>query len=493
MITQTQTRIVRRSPSTGRGILGRPTARVRPTVLPSHGHRVVTGPGSPRVPPPHRRLGKWATSGWFALVLIVTGCSASVNGDRDGTETPYPIRTIAVAPASPTSRPIQINAVSRDRAGEARLSTAVAAAPADPAPLRQRSEVRVALGDLDGAIGDLDAAFALVAPTPPDLVGRGRLLLRRGVWDRAMADFDAAIRTDPGNGDAYVGRAVVRTARARGDVAAYRAAMDDLTLARATGPLPAGIPATRARVLLDRFDFRGDPADLRAVIDAFAAELPADIPSVAALAEAFARSADAVAARTLLSTAPVPATAGERALLSLASAWVSRTEGDGEGAARDLTDALASDPWSWEARRLQVSVTLDTGALAIALGQAEAALATLPDDPVLTFLLGDALAGLGRPDEARAAYDRAEAALPSSPVYRAQIIEAREVLPPNSSSSPGGTPVTAYAQTTDTRGNRRALWRGTRTTRRRGRLTGPPRPVTRRSQIKRGCPATTAE
>gem|GEM_PF-3470173 len=369
----------------------------------------------------------------ITVILALIGCSAGVNDDRAGTETPYPIRTVpAGGGATPSPAGITISAVTRDRAGEAALSTAIAADPANAALLRQRAAVRVALADLGGAIADLDAASVLDPPNARALLARGEVLLRRGLWERALADLDAAIRQDPSLGDAYLARARTRSALARGDVAVYRAALDDLTLARATANTPAAIPVVRARVLLDRHTYRGDPADLAAVVDGFRANPPAVPAGIAVAAEALARSGDLAGAGSVLETAPPATSPEDRASLDLAAAMVAALGGDDDRAAEQVSAALVADPWSWPARRFQIEASLDAGRAEEARDRAKEVLVLLPDDPETVFLLGRALVATGEIEAAREQFDLTAELAPDSPVYRARIAEALESLSPGS-------------------------------------------------------------
>ncbi|MBA2753029.1 MAG: tetratricopeptide repeat protein [Chloroflexia bacterium] len=373
----------------------------------------------------------------LAIILGLAGCSAAVNDDRAGTETPYPIRTVA-AGASPSPGGVTIFAVTRDRAGEAILSTAIAAGPADPGLLRQRAAIRVALLDLDGAIADLDAAMALGTPIASVLLDRGVVLFRRGAWDRALADFDAAIRLQPGLGDAYVGRALARSAMANGEPQAYRAALDDLTLAQATADPPTSIPAARARILLDRHAFRGDPADLASVVQGFRAEPPAGTAEIVVAVEALARSGDLPGAEALLASAADVTSPEERGSLALASAHIGQAAGDTARFTAQAREALAADPWSWRASRSRVEASLAAGRAEDARDLATTALGRHPDDPVLLFLLGRALIDTGEGNAARERLALAARALGASPVYVARITEALKTLAPM--GTPAGTP-----------------------------------------------------
>jgi tetratricopeptide (TPR) repeat protein len=96
---------------------------------------------------------------------------------------------------------------------------------------RVRGHARAKLGDQAGAVEDYSRALAL-GPDSATFASRGWVyLLAHGAPGLALADFDEAIRHDPGNGDAYTGRG-----NARAQLGQLQAAAADADEALRRGP-----------------------------------------------------------------------------------------------------------------------------------------------------------------------------------------------------------------------------------------------------------------
>ncbi len=81
-----------------------------------------------------------------------------------------------------------------------------------PELYRARSETHRRLGDLEGAVADLDAALGLNPDDGETQVRRGRLHASRRDFDRAIADFDRAIVLGRRDADLYRDRGEARAA-----------------------------------------------------------------------------------------------------------------------------------------------------------------------------------------------------------------------------------------------------------------------------------------
>ena len=81
-----------------------------------------------------------------------------------------------------------------------------------PELYRARSEARRRLGDLDGALSDLDAAIGLDADDALARARRGHLHAARMNFAQAIADFDRAIALGRGDADVYKARGDARAA-----------------------------------------------------------------------------------------------------------------------------------------------------------------------------------------------------------------------------------------------------------------------------------------
>jgi tetratricopeptide (TPR) repeat protein len=89
-----------------------------------------------------------------------------------------------------------------------------------PELYRARSEARRQLGDLDGALADLNLALGLNPDDAEALVRRGHLYATRRDFAHAIADFDRAIALGRGDADIYKARGEARAAA--GDEAGAR-------------------------------------------------------------------------------------------------------------------------------------------------------------------------------------------------------------------------------------------------------------------------------
>jgi len=111
--------------------------------------------------------------------------------------------------------------------------------------------------DHDRAIADYDAAIKLNPKSADAFHNRGIAWANKGEPDRAIADYDAAIRLDPRDSSPYAGRAVERSIK--GD---YPGAAADLDTAIKLDPKAAGAYFGRGRVRFYRGEWAGAVADL---------------------------------------------------------------------------------------------------------------------------------------------------------------------------------------------------------------------------------------
>jgi serine/threonine protein kinase/Tfp pilus assembly protein PilF len=119
-----------------------------------------------------------------------------------------------------------------------------------------RGRVRAGRGDYPGAIDDYTHAL-LLQQTPAALVARGWVYLVNDAFSLAQHDFDAALRLNAKNGEAYIGRAYVRVRLGR-----YHEAVADAEKALARGPRNRRMFWNAARVyaqVVGRMD--ADPAE----------------------------------------------------------------------------------------------------------------------------------------------------------------------------------------------------------------------------------------
>ncbi|MGQ0686016.1 caspase family protein [Bradyrhizobium sp.] len=88
-------------------------------------------------------------------------------------------------------------------------SVAIRLMPKNPKYHANRGEIHRLTGNLERALADQDRAIVLYEGGPGVALGfvlRGETLRYMGDYDRALSDFNAAIRSEPGYAPAYVGR-----------------------------------------------------------------------------------------------------------------------------------------------------------------------------------------------------------------------------------------------------------------------------------------------
>jgi len=123
------------------------------------------------------------------------------------------------------------------------LDTESMSAPVRAATLNNRGVAWKTKGDLDRALADYDEAIRLDPGLANAYNNRGAALGAKGEFDAAMRSFDTAIRLDPGLSRAYVNRGLAR--QARGDL---DGALADFDQASAKDPSDARIFLNRARL-----------------------------------------------------------------------------------------------------------------------------------------------------------------------------------------------------------------------------------------------------
>jgi lipoprotein NlpI len=113
-----------------------------------------------------------------------------------------------------------------------------------------------AKGEHDRAIADYDAAIRLNPKSADAFHNRGSAWANKGETDKAIADYDTAIRLDPAESSPYAGRAVEYSIK--GD---YARASADFDAAIKLDPKAASAFFGRGRVRFYRGEFPGAAAD----------------------------------------------------------------------------------------------------------------------------------------------------------------------------------------------------------------------------------------
>jgi len=120
-----------------------------------------------------------------------------------------------------------------------------------------RGVERAAKSDYDRAISDYDAAIRLDPKTPNAFHNRGSAWANKGEPDRAIADYDTAIRLSPKEASAYSGRAVEWMVKGE-----YARAAADFDTAIRLDPKSANAFLGRGRVRFYSGDFQRAASDL---------------------------------------------------------------------------------------------------------------------------------------------------------------------------------------------------------------------------------------
>jgi lipoprotein NlpI len=127
-----------------------------------------------------------------------------------------------------------------------------------------------AKGDFDRAIADYDAAIKLHPKSADAHYNRGNAWARKGDPDRAIADYDAAIRLDPKEAAAYGGRAVEWSVK--GD---YARAIADYDAAIKLDPKSSSALLGRGRARFYGGDFQRAALDMEQAMKAEPSEYTA--------------------------------------------------------------------------------------------------------------------------------------------------------------------------------------------------------------------------
>lgn len=341
----------------------------------------------------------------LALVVMVAAalasCDAATNRDLANTPTPFPLRTpFAATPAAP---------------------------PLSAGPIATGSALLAAGHPVDAAT--VFAAAGSPQPAGTALLDRARSRFAVGDLDGAEADYTAALTRDPGLGAAYAGRASVLLERARGDPAAYQAALDDANRAVAADPTSAEAALLAARVFAARYEFRGDPADLDRGLEELdrLTALAADARLLLLRARILAWSGDPAAADAALAAAD-DARGTSPTDTALTRAAVAAERGQWDLAVLAASSAVADPFRADEAARLLAEAQLGRNDPTAALAALDPLLDRRPDDGRAHYLRGRALGAMGQTEEARRSLAEAETILAASPVFRAKIAQARQAI-----------------------------------------------------------------
>ena len=263
--------------------------------------------------------------------------------------------------------------------------------------LHARGFVRMASGDLIGALADMDRAIAEGDASGATLSDRGMVLLMMGRPEEAIAQFDRAAERDPSFAPIYLNRGGARL-----ELNDTAGAFADFSLAIETDPAMPMPYFHRARLLVAAGEFDRALTDL----DAFLA-LRHDIAEAyntrGFVLDQLGRGAEAREDydRALAIDPGLILALNNRG-------YQSYLAGDYASAVDDLSAALEADQVNPQ-RYVNLALALIKlrGSAGRALEIADMGLGLAPDAANLHDLRGQALAALGRTEEAVAAHERA--------------------------------------------------------------------------------------
>ena len=325
----------------------------------------------------------WRIAAVVTLGLLVAGCQAGVNQELVATATVYPLR-------SPVAGRVQ---------------------------------------------GTPDARGDQVS----DALATGEAGRRAGEPAAATA-FSQAIARDPSLVAAFLGRGMATMAQAQGELATYQRALDDFNRALSLDAASVQARLGRARVYLDRFQFRGDSADLeRARTDLDVVIAAGSSEEANLLLARFHIAAGQLEDAIRLIEAPVvrrideSAVSDEERAITRASLYLSSRQ---TSEAIDAgSTAIEVSPEAVDGYRLLAEAHLQNNDPEQALEVVDELLARHPDDGPGLFLRAAALARLGRASDAETAIAVARDRLAASPVYLARITQISATLSPNATPS----------------------------------------------------------
>ncbi len=237
---------------------------------------------------------------------------------------------------------------------------------------RVAGQAHLRLGDFRSA----DAAFARAARIAPDDRGlrldQARSQLAQGHVDAGLRELQAA---STGSDDLDADLALVAVHMSRRDAPAALAVAERMARKQPASPLP---DLVRGRVLQSG----GDLAAARRAYEAAVAKAPTDLPAVSSLAELDLAEQQVASARRRYEAVLKLSPQSAHAMLALAV--ITRREGGSrQDAAAWIDRATRADPRDAAVWRLAIEHHRSDDDAAAALARAQAAVAALPDDPIL--------------------------------------------------------------------------------------------------------------
>ena len=271
--------------------------------------------------------------------------------------------------------------------------------------LRVAGQVAIANNDAKRATDYFERAAAVAKDDPAAWIRLGAVRLATGDSEGAMRDLEAAAELD---NDAYladVGLVVAHVSRKEIDKAL--AAVDRLAKKQPKSGMPENL---RGLVYLAK----GDRKSARAAFEKALDLQPDFLPAATSLARLDIAEKQPEAARKRFEAIVAKAPKNDQALLALAEIQAA-TGMPLKEIVPTVDRAVNANPTSVEARLAQIGIHLRTNNPKAALAAAQSAAAALPDNPSIVESLGRAQLAAGEPNQAVASFNKLASLFPQSP------------------------------------------------------------------------------
>jgi tetratricopeptide (TPR) repeat protein len=209
--------------------------------------------------PSHRVYPLWRLSPGLGAVVGIVAVGLYLLGFIPGQTGTGPASGVLPKRAARTGR---VHGADREAAPTvAGLTAAIARQPKNVGNYVERAGLHYERGEYDRALADFEQALRLAPDNADAHLGRGCVRLQRDENDLALADFNEVIRLAPDAAEAYVYRGGVHADRQE-----YGPALADFNQALRLDPQSADAYVGRGRALRDRKDYDGAVADFRQAI-----------------------------------------------------------------------------------------------------------------------------------------------------------------------------------------------------------------------------------
>jgi putative PEP-CTERM system TPR-repeat lipoprotein len=291
-----------------------------------------------------------------------------------------------------------------DRAEEV-LEPGLQQAPKDPHLLRVAGEVALSHNDPKKAMEFYERAAAVSKGDAAVRARLGTVKLATGDTEGALKDLETASEMDPGAVQADL--AIIAAHMSKREFDKALAIADRIMQKQPKSPLPHAI---RGGILAAKGDRKGARASFEKAL-----ELQPDyLPAARRLAQLDIADKQPAAARKRFESIVAKDPKNDLALLGLAEVMAA-TGAKVPDVVATVDRAVAANPTSVRARLAAINLRLQTKDPKGALAAAQSASAALPDNVQVLAALGRAQVAAGEPQQAVSTYNRLAALMPQSP------------------------------------------------------------------------------